>query len=34
MKNVNIPNFSYEFTPTESTGGPLNISVVTILNHF
>ena len=21
MKNINIPNFSYEFTPTDSTGG-------------
>ena len=21
MKNINIPNFSYEFTPTESTAG-------------
>ena len=23
VKNINIPNFSFEFTPTESTGGTL-----------
>ena len=27
VKNINIPNFSYEFTPTESTAGGTSIYI-------
>ena len=31
MKNINIPNFSFEFTPTESTAGG---TLLYIANHL